>query len=736
MTDIKSKVLLFHTMIITTKDTTGLVANNLGNESCKLGIKASGWAHLSTILRDSLYSDKILAPIREYSTNAMDAHVEAGKPTRSILVKLPNSMVPTFAVRDYGFGMSEDRIWEVFANYGESTKRNSNEQTGMLGIGSKSAFAYTDNFTIVNYHRGVKSIFMCHVAGSAEGDLVRVSQQPTVEEDGLEIQIPVAAKDIDTWISKAKQFFSHWKVVPIFEGNTIVIDKVKCLFESNDWYITEESTQAKVLMGNICYPIDKHQFDSGDTRILDCGIVFKAQIGDVDIAASREGLQYTNRTIKYFLNKLQKTKQELTKLFEDEVAKCVTNFEKKLAFHTYNDYYSKYYRFNFITANIISKFGGNSFQLIDRYGANDSTITGVEVNLYQKSRRGARKVRANNFGIHEIQCRKDIRYILLNDTDKQYLNRIAALIERSTDVDRVKMVYTLKVVDKVKFAAWKNKVGFDIPLVAFDTLPVVKTSELYGVSSSRGSYNYNPKSGKKVFLVDRTVNSRLYSDYYTATTIDKTEKSVLYVVIENWFIKSYQNSSPTEFVAFIDCLEKVFNIKVPKIVAVRPSAVEKLNSQFVTFQSYLDKLFSDTKNLEVLKKITFNSSIKSLTVGSRYDSGGVMSVNMFNAIFKSVNEDSFVDSENLVMKLKEMCVLDGSDHQIIRRFVMNKYVSEKEITDYRTSVASLLKQLIERYPLLGLFDEYQITHSIGKGRISKLVEYVNFVDGNEKVVSY
>ena len=95
-----------------------------------------------------------------------------------------------------------------------------------------------------------------------------------------------------------------------------------------------------------------------------------------------------------------------------------------------------------------------------------------------------------------------------------------------------------------------------------------------------------------------------------------------------------------------------------------------------------------------------------------------------------------MDSENLVMKLKEMCVLDGSDHQIIRRFVMNKYVSEKEITDYRTSVASLLKQLIERYPLLGLFDEYQITHSIGKGRISKLVEYVNFVDGNEKVVSY
>lgn len=102
-------------MIITAKDTTGLVTNNLGNESCKLGIKATGWAHLSTILRDSLYSDKILAPIREYSTNAMDAHVESGQPKRPILVKLPNLILPVFSVRDYGLGMSEERIWQVFA---------------------------------------------------------------------------------------------------------------------------------------------------------------------------------------------------------------------------------------------------------------------------------------------------------------------------------------------------------------------------------------------------------------------------------------------------------------------------------------------------------------------------------------------------------------------------------------------------------------------------------------------
>lgn len=49
--------------------------------------------HVITLLRDTLYSDKILAVLREYGTNAWDAQREAdtavGRPPQPIVVKLP-----------------------------------------------------------------------------------------------------------------------------------------------------------------------------------------------------------------------------------------------------------------------------------------------------------------------------------------------------------------------------------------------------------------------------------------------------------------------------------------------------------------------------------------------------------------------------------------------------------------------------------------------------------------------
>jgi hypothetical protein len=729
-------------MIITAKDTTGLVTNNLGNESCKLGIKASGWAHLSTILRDSLYSDKILAPIREYSTNAMDAHVESGQAKRPILVKLPNEMSPVFSVRDYGFGMSEERIWQVFANYGESTKRNSNEQTGMLGIGSKSAFAYTDNFTIVNRHAGKKSIFMCHVAGSAEGDLVRVSSEPTMEEDGLEIQIPVSTKDVSTWVSKAKSFFSHWEVIPIFEGNVVVIDKIDKLFEATDWYITEkDSREAMILMGNICYPVKFHQlkFSSDSSKFSQlfnsCGLVFKASIGDVDIAASREGLQYTAKTNSFFVKKAESVCNELKKIVQSEVDSCKSTFDKKKLIKQYSDYYSKYYRIHFISSEIVKDMGGSSYLLADRWTSNDINNTGLLVNCYQKSRRGNRRVRPLNFGIWEIECGNNIRYISLKKTDKHYLNRIAALIERAPASNTVKSVYTFEVTDQVKFDAWKKKVNFDIPLTEFDTLPVVKTSELYGSSGSTSSrsYNYNPKASKKMFLLDRSVKSGIPSDYFVPMTVDKSDKNVLYVTIDNWNVSYNQiDISVSNFVSMISDLETVLNIKIPKIFAVRKSMATKLNSQFISFETHLKNLFNNKKHVESLKKMIIADELRSISIGSRYENHGFMNYNMFRIMFSKVDVNKFVDSESLALSLKEIICDVTPQIKTLRGF--KQYVPSKEVTESIEMVKSLMSQFIKKYPLLCIFDEYQISHKNSPEFFEKLVEYVNFVDDREKLV--
>ena len=90
------------------------------------GISENDSAHILNILRSKLYSNKILAVIREYCSNAYDAHIEVGKNDVPIKVVLPSEYDSNFRVRDYGPGLSEDDIRNIYVMYGASTKRQSN----------------------------------------------------------------------------------------------------------------------------------------------------------------------------------------------------------------------------------------------------------------------------------------------------------------------------------------------------------------------------------------------------------------------------------------------------------------------------------------------------------------------------------------------------------------------------------------------------------------------------------
>src|SRR5574343_369620 len=101
----------------------------------------------------TLYKYPIRTVCQEYICNARDAMREAGTFGKMPMkISVPNNFSPVFKVRDYGVGLSPDRVRNVFVNYGSSTKRNTNTQTGGFGIGAKSAFAITDSFVVVSFY--------------------------------------------------------------------------------------------------------------------------------------------------------------------------------------------------------------------------------------------------------------------------------------------------------------------------------------------------------------------------------------------------------------------------------------------------------------------------------------------------------------------------------------------------------------------------------------------------------
>ncbi len=265
-------------------------------------------AHIMRILRSQLYSDKILAILREYSANAWDANREVGKQDVPIKVVLPTSLDPTLYIRDYGPGISHEDMFTVYAQYGVSTKRASNGQVGMLGIGSKSGFAYTDSFTVTTWQDGTQRIYAALLNNDEKGTLNLLDESESEEPNGTMIQIPVRPTDIPNFVQKAEKLFYHFHPRPDINISLPPEPVPEVVMRHGS--ITRGVGDWKVVMGCIAYDIDlsqlrglnAHRGGAGDFLFRLDGYLYFG-IGEVEIAASREGLEYSDKTKKALIDK-------------------------------------------------------------------------------------------------------------------------------------------------------------------------------------------------------------------------------------------------------------------------------------------------------------------------------------------------------------------------------------------------------------------------------------------------
>lgn len=80
------------------------------------------------------YSDKYASIVREYTCNALDSHTEAGVTDKNVIVSLVwEDDDYKLKFQDFGVGLSPDRIKNVFVNYLESTKRETDDLIGGFG---------------------------------------------------------------------------------------------------------------------------------------------------------------------------------------------------------------------------------------------------------------------------------------------------------------------------------------------------------------------------------------------------------------------------------------------------------------------------------------------------------------------------------------------------------------------------------------------------------------------------
>lgn len=309
-------------------------------------IKHDNLAHIFGILRNQLYSNKPLAVIREYCTNAFDAHVDAGKADEPIIITVPTHISPTLIIRDNGLGLSTEQVYQIFASYGESTKRNTNDQVGMLGLGSKSAFCYADSFTVTSYNNGVKSVYNAYIDSTQIGKISLVHSEPT-NETGLEIKVNINTYDISLFNNAIYDFLKFFNPKPIILNNDALKRQVhsyemKTVLSGKTWKVTsngEWSSTGRIFisMGNVNYPVSTSSLsDIQLTEFLDgfrhYYIYVNVPIGTVKPSASRESLDMNTKTINAITEALNKVKDEIQAEFSVKINSSKSMWEAYVNF--------------------------------------------------------------------------------------------------------------------------------------------------------------------------------------------------------------------------------------------------------------------------------------------------------------------------------------------------------------------------------------------------------------------
>lgn len=286
---------------------TGTVESTLnGNDSTAMRIDSSGMAHIMSLLTN-LYSDAPLAVLREYATNARDAVIEAGTGA-PVEVTLPTPLNPTLVIQDYGTGLTETEIVHIYAQYGTSTKRDTDEQVGAFGIGSKSALTLGTQFVVTAVKDQRKTVAVFGMDESGVGTVNITHRADTSDHNGVTVSIGI--NDTAPFEDAARRLFRTWPTgsvlvngeppASIYSAGLSVSDAVHLLPG------TEEGLY--VVMGGVPYPVSDSLILAVLTNptprhapirgLLNRSSVYATvPIGAVDLAPSREALRDTERTI-------------------------------------------------------------------------------------------------------------------------------------------------------------------------------------------------------------------------------------------------------------------------------------------------------------------------------------------------------------------------------------------------------------------------------------------------------
>lgn len=686
------------------------------------------------ILSSGLYANKIRAIIRELSCNAVDSHTAAGKQSTPFDVHLPNTLEPHFSIRDYGTGLTHEQVTQIYTTYFESTKTNSNEFIGALGLGSKSPFSYTDNFTVTAIKDGKKGIYSAFINGNGVPSIALMMTEDTDEPAGVEVKFSVNDRwDFSKFHDEARHVYRYFGLRPVVSGVTN--------FEFRDISYKEKDIvpgihqmdggNSVAVMGNIAYPIDIP--NAGDNlgslaSLLRCSLEIHFEIGDIDFQASREGLSYIPQTIDAIKARLEELNEVLAKKVAERATEYTNPWEKALYLDRQrgNPLWGSAAEQLIISLDspmFINKPGSYEHARLARFKPTAEELAkkyNLELRGFQKNRGSATCTNVKTSADFNHTTKVTTHYwsigiepgavFVKNDTKIGATER-AKYHYRNTTFDKdapyTHNVYVMEAVDKTK------PVKYDAFLKAIHFPPnVIMASSL--LAKERAS----SATGKNVSIL--RLEERGGNGYYRSKEVVwrdagkadefSTTDTHFYLPLSGYNVISKLG---VHFAAkeFIEDLKKSgFKELNIRVLGVRKGDIEFIKTQknWVNVEDFIEKVLS-----------TATDSQKLSLAYSSVDRGGLIAYNKFVA--DNVGADSVYAKAMTTLASVEK--VDFSEYSLNR--LCSKYKVEMKLDDLRTNLVSESTAVYARYPLLS-----SLNHCNNHVAVA---EYINLIDTQKGV---
>jgi hypothetical protein len=652
------------------------------------------------ILRNKLYSNPILSICREISCNARDAHREVQTPDLSIHIYIPNNNEAFYKVKDFGPGISPDRMTNIFIKYTASTKRSDNIQTGGMGIGAKTPFSYSSTFNVLTNYNGTHYNYQCFIDETKVGKLVLIDEYPTDEVNGTEICIPVKSNDFHKFYEFTEIATRHWKVKPFISGQDLEYKKIEKLLEGNNWAIVKSTYKynkdLKIIIDDIEYSLNLKTLEDNniDTNLVENisqDIYLYFNTGELSLSANREQIYLDKQTISLIKEKLLNLFVDIKNIVSNNVNNLSDYYDANVYFTTkIIPLFGSYAKFS----NIIGMIYWNGTKLIDSksirmevldFEKNKEIYNNIERIL--KSRRSGLEFKENSI-------------IFINDLDIKNIS-VRHIKKAFNDNPKLKSVQLINLDNFCTETFLKNN---------FNLIRYHKLSEITKIRKT-----HIPSSSRLTILKFDPLACDFHRTSYIAFEQDDSDK-VLCLLDINKFI-NYKNISYKDLQNF----NKIYGTNFYGID--EKNSTDKINKYFSNFQSledYIDEKLSSYDDEFFIK-------IAAIKYQENHIDSTYLKYDKFNSLIKDKNS---LFLKNIELNSKSIDLLNRFSnllniYQIVKRFSreeINEFLEKN--SDYNLNLIS--ENINKKYPLLNLVG-YKIDYYI-----ESVIEYVNLIDMAKK----